>query len=58
MLAAQLVVAIGRDHQRTHALDTPSEQPQYVQGRFVGPVDVLDYHDRRPPPLELVAQRL
>ncbi len=45
--ARQLVVAVRREHQRRHAAQPPGQHAQQVEGRLVGPVQVLeDQHHR------------
>ena len=41
------LVAVRHDDQRPHRLDPSCDETQHVQRRLVGPVDVLDDHDRR-----------
>jgi hypothetical protein len=51
MGAIDLVVAIGRQHERGKRLDAAAEQAKDVQRGLVGPVQVLEHHDvRRPAP--------
>jgi hypothetical protein len=45
MGAIDLVVAIGRQHERGERLDTAAEQSQDVERRLVGPVQVLEHDD-------------
>ena len=47
VLALQLVVAVGRDHQRRHSRRPPAEQVHDVERRLVGPVEILQDDDRR-----------
>ena len=44
---AQLVVAVGRDHQRRHPRHPPAEQLHDIERRLVGPVQILEDDDRR-----------
>ena len=46
VVALELVVAVGRDHQRRHARHAPAEQVHEVERRLVGPVQVLEDDDR------------
>ena len=43
----ELVVAIGRDHERGGVLDSSSDEPKDVERRLVGPVHVLEDEDGR-----------
>ena len=43
----ELVLAIGDDDEGAERLGAPREQPDHVERRLVGPVDVLDHRDRR-----------
>jgi hypothetical protein len=43
----QLVVAVGGDHERGRGPDSPTQQPEDVQRRFVRPVEVFEDQDRR-----------
>ena len=45
MLALDLVVAIRRDHERTGRVDAAAEDPEHVESRLVGPVQVLEDED-------------
>ena len=47
MRAVELVVAVGRDHERLCVADPPAEDTQDVERRLVGPVHVLDDDDQR-----------
>ena len=55
--AVELVVAVGRQHQRRDRLDAASEQAHDVQRGLVGPVQVLQHHDARRPAAQLRRQR-
>ena len=47
MVLGQLDVPIGQHQHGRQAGDPPHQEPQHVQGRLVGPVDVLDDEDGR-----------
>ena len=47
VIALQLVVAIGRDHQRRHRRHAAAEQLHQIERRLVGPVQILQHDDRR-----------
>jgi hypothetical protein len=51
----ELIVAIGREHERSGRLDTAAEQAEEVERRLVRPVDVLEHEDCRA--RQLVEQR-
>ena len=53
----ELVVAIGRQHQRRQRLDAASEQAHDVERGLVGPVEVLEHDDARRPAAQLARQR-
>ena len=57
MRPVELIVPIGGDHQCLDRLDPATEQPQDVERRFVGPVDVLEDNDRRLLRVQLVPKR-
>jgi hypothetical protein len=57
MRAVELVVAVGREHQRRDRLDATGEQAHDVQRGLVGPVQVLEHHDARSPLGQLRGQR-
>ena len=59
MVAGQLVVPVGQHEHDGQLADPADEVPQHVQGRLVGPVDVLhDQYRRMLRPLQLGPQRL
>ncbi len=45
--AVELVVAVGDEHQGTEPLDTAADQPQDIERRLIGPVDILEHQDGR-----------
>ena len=47
MRAGELVVAVGRDHERLCVADPPAEDTQDVERRLVAPVHVLEHQDGR-----------
>ena len=47
MLAVDLVVPVGGDHEALRSVDSAAQHAQRVEGRLVGPVDVLDHAHRR-----------
>jgi hypothetical protein len=47
VVALELVVAIRPDHERLECADTPSEHPQRVKRRLVGPVQILQHDQMR-----------
>jgi hypothetical protein len=55
-----LFVAIRGDHDGARRLDTATEQPEHVERRLVGPVDVLENKQRGPrtQPAEHLGERL
>jgi hypothetical protein len=55
--AVDLVVAVGGEHERGHGVHPPGEQPQDVERGLVGPVEILEDHDRRRPAAQLTGQR-
>ena len=57
MRAIELVVAVAGEHERGNGLDLAREQPQHVERRLVGPVEVLEHEDRRAAPAQLADQR-
>jgi hypothetical protein len=57
MARLQLVVAVRRHDHGRHVRETAGEEPQHVEGRLVGPVDVLEHEDRRPPGAQLGDER-
>ena len=46
--AVEFVVAVGGDHERRQRLDPARQQPDDVERRLVGPVQVLEHDDRGP----------
>ncbi len=44
VIAIDLVVAVGADERASRVLDAPTHEAEEIQGRLVGPVDVLDHH--------------
>ena len=44
--SVELVVAVGGDHERGQRLDPARQQPEDVERRLVGPVQVLQHDDR------------
>ncbi len=46
----ELVVPIGREHERRDSFDPPDEQPQNVERGLVRPVQILEDEDARHPP--------
>lgn len=57
MRSVELVISPGREHERGNGRDTPRQQAQYVERRFVRPVHVLEHEERRPRSAELLEQR-
>ncbi len=55
MVALDLVVAIGGEHERFSRVDAPAKHAQDVERGLVGPVHVLEHEQRRP--RELVHER-
>jgi hypothetical protein len=55
--AVELVVAIAGEDERGHALDLAREQAQHVEGRLVGPMEVLEHEDGRAPAGQLADER-
>jgi hypothetical protein len=55
VIAPQLVVAVGRDHQRRHPRQPAAKEVDDVERRLVSPVKILEYDDARP--AERAAQR-
>ena len=53
MGAVELVVAVARDDEGGHGRDAAAEQAKDVERRVVGPVHVLEDHDRRQLPGEV-----
>ena len=53
----QRVVTITGDDQRRNRFDPTTDQPQDVERRLVGPVNVLEHDDSRRPLVELAQQR-
>jgi hypothetical protein len=45
MVIAELVVAVGGQHQRLHAAQPAPEEAQQVDGCVVGPVNVFHHRD-------------
>ena len=45
MLAADLIVAVGPDHERARGLDAPPDEAQGVERRLVRPVQVVEEED-------------
>ena len=54
---AQLVGAVGDDHERAELLDASPEHAEDVERRLVGPVHVLEHDDRRGARAQLVQER-
>src|SRR5438270_3592095 len=57
MRAVELVVPIARNHECRRRPDAPPEQAKHVECPLVGPVHILDDHDRRDPGRELAKER-
>ena len=55
--AVELVVAVGRQHERRQRLDPAGEQAHDVERGLVGPVQILQHDDARRPPAELARER-
>ena len=53
----QAVIAIREYQQRRHRIDPPRAQPQHIQRRLIRPMQILNHHHRRRPPIQLVHQR-
>ena len=47
MNGRQLLIAVGCDEQCASALNAPADEAEKVERRFVGPVHILEHHDRR-----------
>jgi hypothetical protein len=47
MRPVELVVAEAREHERRRVVDAPAEQPQQIECRVVGPVEVFQDEERR-----------
>ncbi len=58
MRPPELVVAEARCHDRRRALDPAREQPEQVERRLVGAVDVLEHEERRRLGCELAQERV
>ena len=56
VLAVHAVMAVARDDDRGDRLDAPHQQPQRIERRLVGPVDVLEYEHAWPARPQLPAQ--
>jgi hypothetical protein len=56
MRRVDLVVTVGRDCERAHRLDAAAQQAEDVEGRLVGPMDVLQ-HEHAGRRTQLVEQR-
>ena len=50
------VIAVGEQQQGRRAADPPAEEAEQVEGRLVGPVNVLDDHDVEVPGLTDLSQ--
>ena len=50
--------SIRQDDECRHPVEFPTDEPQHVQGRLVGPVRVLDHEDRWPASPKLSNERL
>ncbi|HEY1275473.1 MAG TPA: hypothetical protein VGF25_11200 [Thermoleophilaceae bacterium] len=57
MGAVELLLPVRRDDERRQRRDPPGQQTQQVEGRLVGPVEILDHEHRRAPAAELLRQR-
>jgi hypothetical protein len=57
MAAAELVGAIGDKDEGVNRVDPPTEQPQDVERRLVGPVHVFEHEDGPGSRPELIIQR-
>ena len=55
-MCAVKLVSVGGDEQRRETLDAPPEQPQNIECRLVGPMNILEHDNRRRPPARLVHQ--
>lgn len=48
MIAANLIATQRYHHHAWQVSDPTPQEHQQIQGGLIGPVDVLDHHDRRP----------
>src|SRR5204862_7279931 len=55
--ALELVVTVRTEDERRERLQPAAEQPQDVERRLVGPVEVLEHEDRRGAAAQLLGQR-